>query len=227
MRGPKSPSAYRCVSVSLICLLVAVPGGLGQTRQARQAASPADSALLGSATMFLGWRGESAVLLREDNFENGRTKVSYWNLRPDSRMIRLSRADRPLNLPRGSVLVSDYSSASNEPRVVFQFDADPNEVQALERALAAWLERSDGKRQSFPQIHATLRILLGEHDVWVKKRTLGVSAGEAGYEYKPPQLRFATVSPTKSTLLVELTGSDGSEFISIAIQPKALTAHSP
>jgi hypothetical protein len=187
----------------------------------KQALAPADSHLLGSAAMFLGWRGESSILRQEDNFETGRITVTYFALGPNSRMTRL-RGSPPSDLPQGTVLVDNYSSVTREAAAVFQFDADPKEVQALEQALAAWWGRGDGKPQGFPTIHATLRILLRtskERTVWVQKRVIGVSFGEAGYEFNPPRLQFAALSPDKSALVVELSGDTDAEFIRIPVPP--------
>jgi hypothetical protein len=212
MPGPKSRSIY----AARICLLatVAAVGGYGQGR------STNTPQLLGSAVMFVGWRADSAVMQKEENFENGQIKVSYFTLGSDSQMRPLPRSYRPADLPRGTVLVQDYTPAPNTPGIDFKLETDPREVKAVEDALEAWAARGDGQPQSFPQIHANFRILFGERDVWTKRQTLSVSGGEAGYEYKPPKLRFAALSPQKSALVVELTGSSGSRFVRIELPSK-------
>jgi hypothetical protein len=202
----------------LIWLLAAVAAteGIGQNKK------PAAPQLTGSATMFAGWRGELAIIQREDSLENGRIKDTYYSIGPGSRRVSVAGTHQPSNLAIGTVLVRDYEPLPNTLALVFNLDVDEKESRALREALNAWWEKGEGKLQDFPEVHATFRIVLADRELWVKKGTLTASMGEAGYEYRPPKLRFATLSPSRAVLLVELTGSDGSDFVRMSVPPNVL-----
>ncbi len=60
IHGPRNRSLYQRALVALMLML-----GLAPAFMSAQAPLPADSQQLGTAAMFLGWRGESAILRQE------------------------------------------------------------------------------------------------------------------------------------------------------------------
>jgi hypothetical protein len=183
-------------------------------------------ATLGPGAEFLGWRGETAVFREESYRPNGPSRVAYYVTDPSSIISAISKpvSGEPTGLQPGTVLLGDYVPANGELAATFQLEADAQEVAALGSAIVKWSEEGSGKTQRFPLVHATLVVTLlragkGEA-VWRQRRDLTATAGEGGYVYDPPRLRFAVLSPAGSTLLVELVNGAGSEFIRIAVQKK-------
>jgi hypothetical protein len=181
---------------------------------------------LGPNAEFLGWQGETALFREETYGRSATPKVAYYALTSSSRVMVIPKPKSSgVSEPRpGRVLLSDYMPAPGETAPEFRFDADPKEVDALGSAIARWTEEGAGKPQNFPIVHATLAVTLArdgqEETLWKQRRNLTATAGEAGYVYSAPRLRFATISPAGSTLLIELVNDSGSEFIRIPLLKK-------
>ena len=225
------PGRKNTRAAALPCLLVCLATGAAQSPKPsaapgkQQPVRPAPT--LGPKAEFLGWQGETALFREETYGRSSTPKVAYYALTSGSRVLAIPppKSSGPTNSQPGRVLLADYYiSAPGEAAPVFQFDADPKEVDALGSAIAKWIEEGTGKLQTFPIVHATLAVTLvregKEETVWRQRRDLTATAGEAGYVYDPPRLRFAVISPEGSTLLIELVNDAGSEFIRISLQKK-------
>lgn len=154
---------------------------------------------------FLGWRGETPIL------EIANSVVNYWSLARETKLQRLKTSKIPANLQSGQVLVADYVPVK-ENAIVLDVEADRAEAKAMDRALELASERPARQDIRFPDVHLTLKIRLGGKLIWTRRRVFNASPGEAGYEYSTPKLRFAVLSPSRSSLLIELNGSSGSQF---------------
>jgi hypothetical protein len=190
----------------------------------QQPAQPAST--LGPEAEFLSWQGETALFREETYGRSSTPKVAYYALTSGSRVLTIPppKSGGPTESKPGRVLLADYIPTTGETAPVFHLDADPKEVDALGSAIAKWIEEGTGKLQTFPIVHATLAVTLDreglEETVWKQRRNFTATAGEAGYVYDPPRLRFAVISPAGSTLLIELVNDARSEFIRIPLQKK-------
>jgi hypothetical protein len=100
--------------------------------------------------------------------------------------------------------------------------APPEELATLQAALKSWREEGPAANVVFPTVHATLTIQVGPQPLrvaWKQSRAYTAAAGENGFYFDPPRLRNAVASPSGSILLVELYGSEGSEFVRLTISP--------
>lgn len=222
----------KSIRVTLVCLAAWTAAGAPQP--AKQPGQPSvkqqparRGPQLGPNAEFLGWQGETALFREETHFQNRKSKVvAYYAMSSGSRVAAIlpPKTAGPTRLNPGEVLLADYIPAPGGRAIVFHLDADSKEVAALGSAIAKWSDEGTGKPQSFPVVHAALVVTFvregKEETVWRQRRDLTATAGEAGYVYDPPRLRFAVISPAGSTLLIELVNGAGSEFIRIPLQRK-------
>jgi len=221
----------KSIRIALACLAALTAVGAPQT--AKQPGQPSAkpqpaqrSPQLGPHAEFLGWDGETALFREETQLQNSKSKTAYYALHSGSRLAAIPQPKTAgsTKLKPGRVLLSDYIPSQGDIAIAFRLDTDDQEVAALGSAIANWSDRGTGKRQSFPIVHATLGITLqreGEGETVLRqRRNLTATAGEGGYVYDPPRLRFAVLSPAGSTLLIELVNGAGSEFIRIPLQRK-------
>ncbi|MBC7928102.1 MAG: hypothetical protein H7039_20855 [Bryobacteraceae bacterium] len=177
---------------------------------------------IGFSNEFVGWRGESAVFRRERYLSSGQMQTSSYALGVRGRST--APGSKTWKLYPGTILLQDYTASESSPsKISFELDADPARIRALEEEMTRWSEQEAPKLPaSFPQVPAALRILLEDQGskrvVWEQKRKLTASPGENGFRFEPPRLRFAALSKSGATLLVELISSEGSEFVRIALQ---------
>jgi hypothetical protein len=210
------------IGIKLVCLMAWAAMAVAQT-----APPPSQQPRheLGPHSAFLGWQGETALFREETDTEAGSPKAAYYAMRRGSNLtVRVpAKTARSLTakLLPGRILLSDYNPTPGDTTVSFHLDEDPAEVDALGAAIAKWSEEGQGKPHSFPVVHATLLVKFvrngQEEIVWRQQRQLSASAGEGGYVYDPPRLRFAVMSPEESTLLIELVTGSGSEFVRIPL----------
>jgi hypothetical protein len=223
--GPKSSRAL----VAGILVLAALGFRVLDTPAAPEAKPrrPAQArTMLGTGAQFVGWRGETA-LFREDTYRPDRpSTVKYYGMDPAAVVMAIpeSKVVGSAAVAPGTVLLADYVPTKGERAVTFHLGADLKEEAALQSAIREWLDEGTGKSRRFPSVHADLIVkLVGgdtEEIVWRQRRILTASAGEGGYVYDPPRLRFAVLSPAGSTLLIELVNGAGSEFIRIPLPPR-------
>jgi hypothetical protein len=169
---------------------------------------------------FIGWRGGDAVFRSEELLPGSKIRTSFFCLGAASRPVPLSA--KYSGLPRGTALVKDYATVTAYPSVSFQFQARPEELDALYAAVRARALEGSGAKIAFPIVNASLTIRLGPNPdriVWRRNRALSAVAGDNGFHFDPPRLRTAILSPTGAVMLIELYGSDGSEFIRIPLAP--------
>jgi hypothetical protein len=226
MRGRKSINTVTaCIAACVAAVAQPSPKQAVKPPPKQQHEAPR-VATLGPGAEFLGWRGETAVFREETYRPDGASRVAYYSMMPGSRVTAIPspKTGEPAGPESGKVLLSDYIPAPGEMATVFQLEADAQEVAALGSAIVKWSEEGSGKTQRFPVVHAELIVRLvragKEEAVWRQRRDLTATAGEGGYIYDPPKLRFAVLSPAGSTLLAELVNGAGSEFIRIAVQKK-------
>jgi len=204
------------IAVSSILVVVSACGQAPRARPAKP--PPPVPSISGSDLTFAGWDGSSSLIRKEETAENGRLKVSYLALGSSPRPVPAHAAP---DLPPGEVLVRDYTDAASPASARFEFDAPAAQVQALESAIEAWWKEGSQKGNPFPVIQARFRVFLrdaaGERLVWEQKRDLSAVISENGYHWEPPRLRFASLAPSRSALLVELVSAGVSEFVRIPL----------
>lgn len=214
-------------------LLPAVTGAdcLVRSVAARPVLRPAPKAAqAGASRWFRGWLGEAAVLRQEDYLEDGRIRVSYLAVDLGGAERLLGRAKTvgsggdlprdPPGLRPGKVLIKDHKPQSAAPKIVFRVEADPAKTRSLEEALARWWKEGAGRQTTFPVVPATLRIDMAPAAgppvaLWREATTLTAWLGETGYNFEPPRLRFAVLSPSGATLCVELMRAEQGRYVQI------------
>jgi len=196
-----------------------VVSACGQAPRARPAEPPPPvPSISGWDLTFAGWNGASSIIRKEETAENGRLKVSYLALGSSRRPVPAHSS--PDLLP-GEVLVRDYTDAASGASARFEFDAPAAQVQALESAIEAWWKEGSAKGSPFPTVQARFGVFLrdaaGERQVWEQKRNLSAVISDNGYHWEPPRLRFASLAPSRSALLIELVSAGVSEFVRIPL----------
>lgn len=191
-------------------------------RQSPQA-SQTEGNFIDTTSSFRGWRGEAAVMRQEDILDSGSDRASFYSISQDGKQTQLSPAkgreagrgefvQDPAGLRPGKIFVLGHDIRIHDPAITLQIDCDDQKVQALQRAIADW---EPGKE--LPEIPAKLKLLwvVSGHNptiLWRDSRMLTAVAGEASYEYSPPSLSLAVLSPSGRTLLVGLTIGNEEEY---------------
>ena len=184
--------------------------------------------VIDTSVAFVGWNGEIPILRQEEGLSDGSTRTSFQSLNPDGSLTNLdpkswqgiqkgSPVRNPPGLRAGTILVERHAAVVDDPQVVLKIDVNEKQMDSLRQALRDW---NDGKRdasQGFPPVQASLRIDMswrGQQPrvLWKNSATLGVVAGEAGFEFTEPSLELAVLSPARKVLLVEISlGADNTE----------------
>jgi hypothetical protein len=180
--------------------------------------------LVGSSTIFIGWLDELPILKQEDSLSDGSTRTSFHRFNLDGSLAPLDPTSwrgiekgmpvkDPPGLSAGKLLVQRHTVLATDPQITLNIAADEQQSAAMQKALQDW---NDGKRdasQGFPSVTAVLSIQSAYRGqqarvLWKNSTTLGVSAGEAGFEYSEPSLSMAVLSDGGKRLYVEIASGE-------------------
>jgi hypothetical protein len=202
------------------------PSPAQQEAKGRKSPAPV-SDVVDTATRFLGWSDELPILRQADSLSNGSVRTIFQRLNLDGSLATLDASawhgkekgapvKNPPGLSKGKLLVQGHTVLADDPEVTLNINADAQRFDAMQKALQDW---KDGKRdasEGFPSVPAVLSIRVSSSGrppttLWKDSTTLGVSAGEAGFEYLEPYLSAAVLSVSGKRLYVEITTGEDVE----------------
>ena len=171
------------------------------------------------------------VVLLEETTPRGDIVNRYYRLSQTGALPPRRIHDRPRSLQKGTTLFAEYKVQQEWPKLTFNVVLDAAKERALNNELLAYSLREHKDDAVFSSVPATITIELyrqrsGALLLWKGVRVLHPYMGETTYEFEPPKLSYASISPSGRRMVVCWIEAEQFEYVLLPLSNGRTNANS-